>query len=903
MILITVPLTVLGIFIATAGWIQIQTRSTTVEGDHWNQSLAAYSGLLTTLCDAETGMRGYVIAGVPRFKMPYLRAAVSLEPELARLGTLSHADNAERVKVSALSALARNAFKIDEATVALVDRGQRLRAARAVAGGTGKLAMDRFRVAVSNAEREAITRRAEASAQLNELWRRTFALIAIAALVALAVTIALYVTITRSIAERLRRVGEDALAISHGVVPASAPSGKDEISELSRSLHEIIKHGREREASLSQYKLLSDQAQDIILWLGPNNEIVETNKAALEAYGYSRAQILSLPVSALRTPETREAIPAQLDHAREHGTAFYETTHLRKNGDEFPAEVSLSSTIVDGKPMVLEIVRDISERKRAEAAAAACEEVVEISRLKSEFVATMSHEIRTPMNAVIGMAELLIDTELTSEQRQHTEIIRDSSLALLGIIDNILDFSKIEAGQMELELRETNVVDLVESVAAVLAEQAHRKNISLMTYVAPQVPAVVVSDQMRIRQVLVNLIGNAVKFTEAGGVVVSVSHCKDDGRSSVLRFAVEDTGVGFDAATAEKIFEPFRQADGSTTRKYGGTGLGLSICRQLVDLMGGKLTVDSMPGVGSKFAFTLKLLRARISVTPHMFSLPGTRVLIVDNDENAQRILSSYVRRWNVDCEVATNGEEALLTLRRSAEAGIPFDVAIIDYKMPQGNGFELAALIKANRLIASTALVMITAFGCSKQGHAAITAGFSRYFTKPIRQAHLFDCIVEATGASEKIVSKPVKTRKTKQQLDNAHVPSGSERILLVEDEPVNQLLAQQQLRKLGFATCAVSNGEEAVIAMSRGRYDLVLMDCQMPVIDGFAAARAIRRREAKTGGHIPIIAMTANARREDRDECIAAGMDDYLAKPVQMEHLRAMLAKRLPETALAAR
>lgn len=576
--------------------------------------------------------------------------------------------------------------------------------------------------------------------------------------------------------------------------------------------------------------------------------------------------------------------------------------HQRKNGDEFPAEVSLSSTIIDRKPMVLEIVRDISERKRAEAATAAYQEAVELSRLKSEFVATMSHEIRTPMNSVIGMTELLLDTELSSEQRQHTEVVRDSSFALLGIIDNILDFSKIEAGQMELELRETHVIELVESAAAVLAEQAHRKGISLMTYVAPQVPAVLVSDQMRIRQVLINLIGNAVKFTDAGGVVVSVSHCGDDGRSSLLRFAVKDCGVGFDAATAEKIFEPFRQADGSTTRKYGGTGLGLSICRQLVDLMGGKLTVQSAPGVGSEFEFTLKLRRARISVTPQIFALPGKRVLNVDNDENARRILCGYVSRWEIDCHVAMNADEALAALRGSAEAGTPFDVAMIDYQLPQGNGFELAALIKADRMIANTALIMITAFDSSKRGHAAITAGFSRYLTKPIRQSHLFDCIVEATRAQDPI-AHPVERRKTKRQLAGGHSASRSERILLVEDDRVNQLLARQQLSKLGFAPHAVANGEQAVNAIAYEHYDLVLMDCQMPVMDGFAATRAVRRREAKTGRRIPIIAMTANARREDRDECIAAGMDDYLAKPVQMEHLRVMLAERLPETALAAR
>lgn len=899
--LITVPLTMLALFIATAAWIHIETRAATVTQDHWNRSLLAYSKLSETLGDAQTGMRGYVITGNTRFKKPYYDAAADLEPELARLTNLARADRAERANASSLSALARTSFAFDVATVALVDRGQREAARHAVASGKGLIALDRFRSAVAVLENDAIRRRELSSVRLDTLWLRTFTLIEIAALAAIAVTIALYLMVTRRIAERLRRVGEDAVRISRGIAPVSPPSGNDDIAQLGRSLHTIIALARSREEELRKYKLLADQAQHIIFWVGPDDRLVEVNQAASNAYGYDRAELLAMAVGDLRAPDDREGVPAVLKQARSGGSAHYETLHRRKNGEIFPIEVSLNTTIIDGQEMLLAIVRDISERKRVEAVTEAFHNATEASlKLKSEFVTTMSHEIRTPMNAVIGMTELLLDSELTSEQLQHSAIIRDASFALLGIIDNILDFSKIEAGQVQLERRETSIVDLVESAATMLGDNAHRKGISLMTYVDERVPATVMSDQMRIRQVLINLIGNAVKFTETGAVVVSVTFAGESAGASLVRFAVKDSGIGFDAITARKIFEPFQQADGSTTRKYGGTGLGLTICRQLVDLLGGELVVESTAGIGSDFAFTLRLEHGPVAVVPHLSSIAGKRALIVDNDETARRILRTYLGRWDVDCDVAENAAGALEALRECARSGRPCDFAIVDYAMPDCNGLELGERIKADPLIAGTALMMVTAFDASRRGQAAIAAGFVRYLTKPVRQAHLHDCIVEAISHAP---PHPAERRKLERDAPPGIVASRAERILIVEDEPVNQLLAKRQLGKLGFAAHGVNNGEQAVNAIAFEQYDLVLMDCQMPVMDGLAATRAIRFSEAKTGRRVPIIAMTANARPDDRDACIAAGMDDYLAKPVQIEHLRAMLATWLAETSLVAR
>ena len=900
-VLIIAPLTVLGVFIATVTWLQIETQATTDRLIYWNRSLAAYETLLNTLEDAETGMRGYVIAGVPRFKRPYEHAATQLEPELDKLAKLA-GSRAGAGPVRSLVALARSAFAADAAIVADVDRGRRTTAERAVASGEQMQAMDRFRAAVSKLEDDASSRRAGYTSVREALWNRLDALLGVAAFVGLGVTVALYIMMSRSIADRLRRVGEDALAISRGLVPASDLSGNDEITQLGRSLRTIIAVGRSREDDLRKYKLLADQAQHALFWVDPDDRIVEANQAAADTYGYSRAELFEMRAGQLRAPETQRSVSEELLHARAEGTAFFETTHVRKDGERFAAEVSLNTTIIDDVQMVLGIVRDISERKRIEAATEAFHAATEASlRLKSEFVTTMSHEIRTPMNAVIGMTELLVDSDLTLEQRRHAEIIRDASFSLLGIIDNILDFSKMEAGHMELERRETNVLDLVESAAAVSAGQAHRKGISLMTHVDARVPMTVLSDQLRIRQILINLIGNAVKFTETGSVVVSVTREGEAAASSLVRFAVADSGIGFDARTASKIFEPFQQADGSTTRKYGGTGLGLSICRQLVDLLGGELVAESTPGVGSEFAFTLTLEHGPVSHEPGLRPIAGKRALIVDNDESARRILCRSLERWEIACDAVEDATAALDALHRNARAGTPYDLAVIDYAMPSCDGLELGRRIKADERIAKTALMMVTAFDASKRGQTAIAAGFLHYLTKPVRQSHLHDCIVDAVSPLP-VVPPAVRVETTYERTPCA-VPSRSERILLVEDEPVNQLLAKRQLEKLGFAAHGVANGAQAVAATSHDDYDLVLMDCQMPVMDGLAATRAIRFRESATGRRVPIIAMTANARHEDRDECFAAGMDDYLAKPVLIEQLKTTLATWLAEATLVFR
>lgn len=656
--------------------------------------------------------------------------------------------------------------------------------------------------------------------------------------------------------------------------------------------------------SRQQLSSVVNTARDGILTINEQHEIVFWNSAARSLFHYREEETTSVPFDALLAPSNTAkdlfaaAAAAVSADAILHGHEQHliEFDAITPSGSIFPAEMSVASWETDAGKFHTAILRDITGRREAEAVLKqAMSDAEQASEAKSAFLANMSHEIRTPMNGVIGMTELLEGTELGPQQRKFVRTIATSGDALLALINDILDLSKIEAGKFDLEIINFNMRSMIEDVTDLLATKAQAQGLAFSGFLDLDVCEFVQGDPTRLRQILINLVGNAIKFTENGEVAIRGRLQSETDAEMVVRFDVRDTGIGIDLAAQASLFESFTQEDASTTRKFGGTGLGLSICKKLAEMMDGEIGVDSVKGEGSTFWFTAKFVKqpeTELEIPVQPVDISGKKVLVIDDHETNREIMRLELESWGCFVSEAYRAKRALKMVAAAEEAGAPFDILLVDMQMPEMDGEEfgrkIAATHKANRPV----MVMLTSIGDRGDAKRVKDIGFQAYLTKPVKQAELRDCIGTVLAKDEQYEGGQSTSLVTKYSIveDRRY----NLRVLLADDNRINRLVAVSMLEKLGVEVETAENGVQALDMLDghEKEYAMVFMDCQMPEMDGFEATSNIRAKE-NGSAHMPVIALTANALQGDREKCLSAGMDDYLSKPLKLDSLRGALER----------
>jgi len=732
-------------------------------------------------------------------------------------------------------------------------------------------------------------------------------------LVSLAVAFLLSTKLQRVISGPIRELADTASSVTtqENYSIRATKRGNDEIGLLFDQFNSMLDRLQQRDVALQRahdslekrvvertayLNVLIQNSPLGILVLDSEQKVQLCNTAFEKLFEFTRGNVIGKSIADLfaDVEPVLEAHRLALDETPINIVARLK----RKDQSLIDVELHTVGLLVNGELLgSLGLYQDISTRKRAEEEMQRAKETAEdASRAKSEFLANMSHEIRTPLNGVMGMTDLVLDTELTQEQREYLDTVKMSADSLLVVINDILDFSKIEAGKVDLDMANFDLRDNLEATLKTLALRADEKGLELLCEIAPEVPEVVQGDSSRLDQVIINLVNNAIKFTHEGEVLLKVQLESRDGHDGILHFTVADTGIGVPLEKQKIIFDPFTQADSSTTRKYGGTGLGLTISSRLVGMMGGKIWMESEVGKGTQFHFTTRMrshgeVMAIGTIAPPEI-LRHVKVLVVDDNRTNRRILEGMLRRWEMFSTSVQGGEEALAEVSSAQNSGKPYGLILTDVHMPNMDGFVLVEQIRQQTELFAPTIMMLTSAGHRGDAERCRELGVAAYLLKPIRQSELREAIARVLGAREQTGARPLVTRYS---LQDARDPATVLGVLVAEDNAVNQRLVARMLEKRGHRVVVAGNGREALDALAKNTFDLVFMDVQMPEIDGFEATAEIRKREEGTGRRQIVIALTAHAMKGDRELCLASGMDDYLSKPIRPEELDKILERCL--------